>query len=379
MRALTIASLFLTSSFLHHTEHAYRGALVSCCGAHRREAQALRSDTFQCAWQYSSTASMDPGDGNRRAHQGYPSRRSGRQPQIVTIVEGADGYDVLRERSSVCHKPGRPTYVILLLTGLQRPPLAFRHVPRQEVSLPYGERRHFDEQPPRRRHHAGGDRFPVSYAPVQDPVPSAAPWTTIVEPRRLFSVPPPVQARTAEVETLPAETQARYEEVGRLPPEDLGSRLRRRRSSSVAEVFPAAERIPSPDSSGDEFARVYSRARSRARSREDYEREIHEEQYVVYSEAQYENLDAYNNFHFEVPAKGGLESSKEDEQSDIDSSRAEVPSATNEATQSSRLPRAMRIFSSRYNGGAELGGSHSATLTLLQNPMWQKLPLFRWL
>ena len=56
-----------------------------------------------------------------------------------------------------------------------------------------------------------------------------------------------------------------------------------------------------------------------------------------------------------------------------------VPTSKTEMSQASRPNTNLHIYESQYTGDAFLDGSHSARLTVVQDPKRQRQPLFRWL
>lgn len=87
------------------------------------------------------------------------------------------------------------------------------------------------------------------------------------------------------------------------------------------------------------------------------------------------DLDAYEEFNFSFPAR---EPPKED-LSDLESPAVETDSSHRGDSEVSRPSNATQVFLSRYTGGAELGGSHSAELTTLHDLKGRRRPLFQWL
>ncbi|PNY27290.1 Uncharacterized protein TCAP_02785 [Tolypocladium capitatum] len=89
-----------------------------------------------------------------------------------------------------------------------------------------------------------------------------------------------------------------------------------------------------------------------------------------------EDTDLFDSFNFSFPS---AESSKGGELSDLESPGVETESTERDGEASVRNSNATGIHSSHYTGNAELGGTHTATLTVLHDPTGRKRPLFNWL
>lgn len=88
-----------------------------------------------------------------------------------------------------------------------------------------------------------------------------------------------------------------------------------------------------------------------------------------------EDLDAYDEFNFLFPTAD----SKGEELSDLESPVVDSDSAHREERDVLGTSSAKRIYSSRYTGSAELGGTHTAKLTEIFDVKAKKRPLFKWL
>ncbi|KND90120.1 hypothetical protein TOPH_05226 [Tolypocladium ophioglossoides CBS 100239] len=89
-----------------------------------------------------------------------------------------------------------------------------------------------------------------------------------------------------------------------------------------------------------------------------------------------EDTDLFDSFNFSFPP---AESSEEGELSDLESPGVEAESTQRDDEAGVKNSNATGIYSSHYTGNAELGGTHTATLTVLHDPKGQKRPLFNWL
>lgn len=93
-----------------------------------------------------------------------------------------------------------------------------------------------------------------------------------------------------------------------------------------------------------------------------------------------DEYDPYSRFDFDIPTRSATESSRDDE-SDPDAPEVEEKTAVKEATVSiASVPsKATLVHASQYTGNAELGGVHSASLTVLHDPKGRRKSLFKWL
>lgn len=85
----------------------------------------------------------------------------------------------------------------------------------------------------------------------------------------------------------------------------------------------------------------------------------------------------YDKFEFVLPSRSLTETTNEADLSD--SEPTEVDDVRKVDAGKQNALKATGVYSSHYTGNAELGGNHTATLTVLHDPKGQKAPLFRWL
>lgn len=91
-----------------------------------------------------------------------------------------------------------------------------------------------------------------------------------------------------------------------------------------------------------------------------------------------DEFEPYDKFELALSQQSFVESSRDPDQSDLDTGEIdELPAQ--KVDPKSRGSQATSIFASRYTGDAELGGDHGVTLTALHGPRGQSQPLFRWL
>jgi hypothetical protein len=176
----------------------------------------------------------------------------------------------------------------------------------------------------------------------------------------------PAQTRVFEPETVVVEGPEEEAED-----EDDGSRRRgRRRYSSESDDSP--KWAPIPEHEIPEYGRRNEATYGQA---EPYVQDDGPPSIMM------EGMDVYDKFRFAFMTGTRTDLTRDDDQSDMESSGADVSSASNVngSNSSQKASPASRIFSSYYTGNAELGGLHTATLTMLHDPRGQKQPLFRWL
>lgn len=198
----------------------------------------------------------------------------------------------------------------------------------------------------------------------QTQAPRVYPSRSSTDSRRQQMRPEPVAAEV----TLPE----RYTESP-TPIDNEEQRWRPR----VAETYETRERVvrrerpdsPSIEEEGpprSEFSRGY------------YTREQHEFPPPRRMSLTSEDWDAYDRFEFVQPSRSLTESSKEGA-SDTESSESEGTGPQRQDTGRTRNTRARAVDSSSYTGNAELGGTHTASLTILHDSKGQRPALFRWL
>ena len=103
-----------------------------------------------------------------------------------------------------------------------------------------------------------------------------------------------------------------------------------------------------------------------------YNEQPHREYYV----------DAYESFDFQFPSRNSVSDTLtggDASGSETPNSEDVVPTNSEKDNSLARVKQATRVFSSRYEGNAELGGTHHISLTEVHDPKGVKEPLFRWL
>ena len=124
----------------------------------------------------------------------------------------------------------------------------------------------------------------------------------------------------------------------------------------------------------------------RSRTRQDYDDDDEERHGRSRRESfGSDTMDAFEKFDFDLPSRFGTtpsmtESARDTDISEPESSEPpEQEKGSNLGKVSPQISQPLKIYSSEYEGNAEMGGSHRAALTTLNDPQGRKQPLFRWL
>ncbi len=223
------------------------------------------------------------------------------------------------------------------------------------------------------------EAVPVSYL-VANPTPVIAANYSENLPQSSYEPDPPIHRpglyseasnieAAAYVETVEVEDRARRTSC---PQPD-----RRPTDQEEYDTRPQVYVVEERRATGD--TRYASRSRSRSRSRD---RSRSKSPSVVRIRmrpgrgAELEDMDAYEDFDFEFPS---AEPFKNGDTSDFETPSLDASTAALDEKPAIQGSNATGIYSSRYNGTAELGAHHEALLTALHIPKGLGKPLFIWL